>query len=228
MNLRVMTYNIRAGVGMDGRKSLRRVANTIRGVQPDIVCLQELHSLRPWFGFNDQFVQMQHFLGMNMEQMHTATSVFTQGIAIASRFPIHNVSRIKLPSHKEQRGCLRVELCAPQGPVTAFCTHLGLSFEERSAQILCLGRAINLIDSPAIVCGDFNEDPGVGNIDRLLKEANLVDAGANASNTYPSNNPTHRIDYVLHTREWKVVSSTVVESQASDHLPFVVELVSAF
>ena len=42
--IRVMTWNIHAGVGPDGRLDLDRVAAVIRRCDPDIVALQEVSS----------------------------------------------------------------------------------------------------------------------------------------------------------------------------------------
>ena len=42
--LNLMTYNIRHGAGMDGKIDYDRTAAVIRGVNPDVVALQEVDS----------------------------------------------------------------------------------------------------------------------------------------------------------------------------------------
>ena len=41
-SVRVLTYNIRHGEGMDGVYDLGRIAEIIRGAHPDVVALQEV------------------------------------------------------------------------------------------------------------------------------------------------------------------------------------------
>ena len=43
--VRVMSYNVKNGIGMDGIKSIERCAAVIRKVQPDIVAIQEVDSM---------------------------------------------------------------------------------------------------------------------------------------------------------------------------------------
>src|ERR1043166_6137788 len=42
LKLRVMTYNIHVGVGMDKKLDLQRIANVIKAQRPDLVGLQEV------------------------------------------------------------------------------------------------------------------------------------------------------------------------------------------
>ena len=42
MTLRILSYNIHHGEGMDGKLDLPRIASVITSVQPDIVALQEV------------------------------------------------------------------------------------------------------------------------------------------------------------------------------------------
>ena len=45
---RVMTYNVHACVGTDGRLDVERIASVIRMYSPDIVALQELDEAQYW------------------------------------------------------------------------------------------------------------------------------------------------------------------------------------
>ena len=44
-SLRIMSYNIHNGIGMDGKVDYARIANVISDVNPDVVALQELDSI---------------------------------------------------------------------------------------------------------------------------------------------------------------------------------------
>ena len=52
--IRVLSYNIRHGEGMDGKIDLNRIASTINSVSPDIVSLQEVDDRRERTGGVDQ------------------------------------------------------------------------------------------------------------------------------------------------------------------------------
>lgn len=52
--MRIVTYNIRGGLGLDGRRSIGRVAETLRALRPDVVCFQEVHQRTPWGGLTDR------------------------------------------------------------------------------------------------------------------------------------------------------------------------------
>ena len=42
--LRLMTYNVHSGVGMDGVYDVERIGRVVAGANPDVVCLQEVES----------------------------------------------------------------------------------------------------------------------------------------------------------------------------------------
>ena len=52
--MRIVTYNTRGSLGMDGLRSTRRIVETVRAVSPDIVCFQEIHQRLAWSGREDQ------------------------------------------------------------------------------------------------------------------------------------------------------------------------------
>ena len=55
-SLRVMSYNIRIGIGMDGNTDLTRVADVINRIAPDYVGLQEVDSVCERSGWVNQYV----------------------------------------------------------------------------------------------------------------------------------------------------------------------------
>lgn len=79
---------------------------------------------------------------------------------------------------------------------------------------------------PVIVCGDFNSTPY--NRAYLQMRAGLQDAfrraGVGWGMTYHSRLPFARIDFVLVSDAWEVVSARAVPSRLSDHRPLVVHL----
>lgn len=62
--LRVVSYNIRHGAGMDGRVDLARTAAVLRALSPDLVALQEVDERVKRSGGVDQAQQLGEALGM--------------------------------------------------------------------------------------------------------------------------------------------------------------------
>ena len=65
INLKVMSYSIRHGKGLDGKASLSRIAEVITKAQPDIVALQGVDRFMPRSGFRDQLKRLAKLLGMH-------------------------------------------------------------------------------------------------------------------------------------------------------------------
>ena len=223
--MRVMTYNIRGGLGMDGRRSTERIADVVLAADADIVCLQEVHQRLPQSGFIDQPHQLQHLLGLPVTfQANLRIGVGRYGLAVATRYPIGAVQNHLLPSAREQRGVLEVQVDTPGGPLTVFCTHFGLNGEERVKQSSRLAELVAGASHPVLVCGDFNERSDAPAVRGLGEQAGLQDADAALDRwTYPVNALQARIDYIFHSPPLVCKSLVVLETEASDHLPLVGE-----
>ncbi len=216
-----MTYNIRGGWGMDGRRSTARIAETVAAHAPDIVCFQEVHERLPWSRMVDQPRRLQRLLQMPFVfQRNLSIGVGGYGVGIVTRFPVVGAQRWFLPSVKEQRGALEVRLRAPEGDVSVFCTHWGLNGEERRQQAVQMAERVNAAPRPVIVCGDLNEQPGAAGVQELLARAGLRDADAALDRpTFPAGEPRVRIDYLFYGGELRLEGAKVVETPASDHYP---------
>ena len=60
-DLRLMSYNIRHGVGLDGRLDLERIAEVINREHLDIVALQEVDSVTQRTGERDLLSELGEF-----------------------------------------------------------------------------------------------------------------------------------------------------------------------
>ena len=220
-----MTFNIRGGLGMDGRRSTERVAEAVAAQSPDIVCFQEVHQRLPWSRWVDQPRLLRRGLRMPLVfQRNVNTVVGGYGVAIASRFPLSAARRHFLPSVGERRGALEVSVQSPQGPVSVWCMHWGLKSEERERQAARLAGWLAAAQRPVIVCGDVNEQADAPAMRRLLAETGLHDAGAaGAAPTYPADVPTARIDVLCHSPALRLERCEVVDTRASDHRPVVAD-----
>lgn len=224
--MRIITYNIRGGLGMDGRRDTARLAEFVHAFAPDIVCFQEVHRRLPWSGWINQPRILSRQLGMPFVfQACVRLPWGGYGVGIATRLPILAVTRHCLLSRKEPRGALRVEVATPHGPLSVFCTHWGLDAAERAAQAAQMTGWIRAVSHPSVVCGDLNDLPEAGYVQEFLRETGLRDSGLTPNlPTYPSDAPKSRIDVVLHTAQWRVSHVFVPSSLLSDHLPLVVDM----
>ncbi len=208
---------------MDGLRSAERIAEVVLAQDADIVCLQEVHQRLPQSKFTDQPKQLEKHLGLPVTfQANLRIGVGGYGLAVASRYPVGTVQNHLLPSVREQRGVLEVRLDTLAGPLVVFCTHFGLSGEERVKQAASLAALVQSSSYPVLVCGDFNERPDAPAVQSLLSQTNLLDADAAQDRwTYPTNALEARIDYLFHSSPLVCQSVSVIETQASDHLPVV-------
>lgn len=231
--LRVMTWNIHHGAGVDGRLDLERIAGLIRQAGVDLVALQEV----------DRGVQRtdRRDLPAELASLTGLACVFSNnfhyqggeyGNALLSRLPISEWTNAhyRMLRDGEQRGLLQAVVTCRGRPLRFFSTHLDYrpDGEERLAHVAAIRAAVEAQpETPAIVAGDFNETPD-GGVHRAMTEF-LIDAWAEAGvgpgATYPSAKPVRRIDYVFVTPGWAVVeSANVPETRGSDHAPLVVVL----
>jgi endonuclease/exonuclease/phosphatase family metal-dependent hydrolase len=224
--MRVMTYNIRGGWGMDGQWSTERIADVVLEQAPDILCLQEVHQRLPQSRFVDQPGRLQKALGLPVIfQANLRLGVGGYGLALVSRYPVNTVHNHLLPSVREQRGALEVNLTTPTGLLTVFCTHWGLNGAERERQAARLAELVLAASGPVLVCGDFNENCNAPGLGLLLSRTGLQDADADKKRlTYPADTPAARIDYILYPPDLSIQNIFPVSSLASDHLPLVADL----
>ena len=223
--IRLMTYNIRGGLGIDGRRSTRRIAEVILEAEAQMVCLQEVHKRLPWSRMIDQPGRLHKALGMAVVfQRNLSIGVGGYGNAALTSLEIAQTTMHNLTSRREQRGAIEARMHTPDGPLTVFCTHLGLSSEERVIQAQELAALLNACETPKLICGDFNEEADGEAVTHLIEAAGLVDAGAGGAPTFSSDNPVHRIDMILCDPSIRVSAIRVLDTMASDHLPLVVDL----
>lgn len=226
--MRVLTYNTRGSLGMDGRRSTRRIAQVVRALSPDVVCFQEIHQRLPWSGREDQPAVLSRELGRPFLFQRNLTFGFGgYGLGIATRGAVVERDEHLLPSAKEQRGAQEVRLQGIGGlrRLTVFCTHWGLQEEERRQQAEALAALVNAAVRPVVVCGDLNEPPDGLAVRHLMALTDLIDTDATQNRTtFVSDNPTVRIDYIFHSPELAARNVEVIFSLASDHLAVLADL----
>jgi len=159
----------------------------------------------------DQWQYHYHPAMSYMDQFH-----IDEGLAIFSRFPILECSHLSLTrdlfdeEDAHHRVILRCALDTPQGTVQVFNSHFALTSTARQRAVLELWRWIQQFPLPHIFMGDLNAEPDDVSIQFLkglvtLEEerGDFIDAYEKANPaesdelTFPSWEPTKRIDFVL-------------------------------
>lgn len=219
-----MTYNIRGGLGMDGRRSIARIGAVLRAAGAEVAGIQEVHQRLPQSGLQDQPRALARATGMVCSfgpAFHLGLGRY--GNAVLAATPARRKQVHRLPGEGEPRAALEVELEMEGRPLTLFCTHLGLSETARLSQAAALAAAVRRARGPAVVVGDFNAAPEAPEV-QLLLAAGLAHATPPVEPTFPSEAPRHRIDCILLSTELTSLECRVISSLASDHFPVAAEV----
>lgn len=221
--LRVMTYNIRHGQGMDERVDLNRIAAVIRSAQVDLVGLNEVDVQMVRSGLIDQSKELGQMLAMQSVFVPAVNYILGQyGNALLTQKPIVEMRQETLPRflNREQRSLGIFTLRLEEQDVNVLVTHLGLNPVEREEQFRVLAERIKSLEGPVMVLGDFNVIPTAPVVRKFLQDTGL--RVHSFVSTFPSSDPDLKIDYILTSDDWEEVHEVeVIATLASDHLPLV-------
>ena len=226
IDLRVVSYNIRHGRGMDDTVNLARTASVLRALQPDIVGLQEVDERVRRSGNVDQAAALGGMLGMEH-----AFSAFMEyqggnyGLAILSRFPITRVTPVRLPDGNEPRVALIAELRLPDARTIAVVNvHFDWVADDafRFAQASALAAVLDTLRLPYVLLGDFNDEPASRTLEIFQRRATELTKSNADRMTFSSTEPAKEIDFVFAAPAaiWSAGHARpVTERVASDHRP---------
>ncbi len=231
-NIRVMTYNIHVGVGMDKKLDLERIAAAITKEQPDLVGLQEVDRGVERTEGKDEIRELAALTRMDYAFGHNLDYQGGQyGVAILSRTLIQKVEHHKYENLREaeRRGMLRVEVELAGKTVQFVTTHLDYQYADgRLFETEQLLRMLSNEKGPMIVAGDFNDEPNGSAYQLMLKsfEDGWLASRAKADGfSYPADKPVKRIDYIFIRKGdgIRVKKAWTVNTLASDHLPVIAD-----
>lgn len=221
--LRVMSYNIHAGIGMDDSLDLQRTAAVIKKVAPDFVGLQEVDSVTERTGHCDQVAELGRMTGM-YPIFASAIECYggKYGVAALVKEKPLTVRNIQLPGEEEQRTLLVLEY-----PDYLLCnTHFSLTSSSRKESIAKLESVLKEYDKPALITGDFNMEPDTEEFALMGNRWTLLSDPARF--TFPSERSRTTIDYIWGYKDFEYLASgyTVLEEpMASDHCPIYLDVV---
>lgn len=252
VTLKVMSFNIAHGLGMDNTVDLERTADVIEQSGSDIVGLQEVDRFfTERSSFIDQVEWLSRRLGMyagygpnlDLDPTEPERPRRQYGNAILSKYPIkyvenHLLTEVASPiAHSEQRGILETVIEVDGVYLNFYNTHLSLKDEELKVNIDEILALLSKSRFPKILTGDFNAAPDHPQIQRIERQFNDVFEELDRSHayTYPSPyknaeegvelKPVTRIDYIFTDFHLLAQNVSVIETAVSDHLPILAELV---
>lgn len=221
----VATWNIHAGVGLDGHFSPHRIADVLAQTGADIVALQEV----PLGGTH--WPDVLALLCTRLGRVGVAGPTFSVGgrrfgNAVLSRFPVLRTRRIDISfGSREPRGAVDADLHCHGSPLRVIATHLGLRAAERRAQVARLLQAFDTAAMPVLLMGDVNEWFVWGStLKTLISHFQPVPAPA----TFPSRWPVFALDRIWIRPRHRLVKvsvhHTLLARTASDHLPLLAHI----
>lgn len=232
--VRVLCYNIHHGEGLDGKLDLERIAKLITESGADLVALQEVDRGAERTKMLDIPAELGRMTGLRpVFRKNHDLNPGEYGNALLSRWPLEDVKNTWLPrlSANEQRGFLQVTIRLGKKRLIFASTHLdhrGNVEEDRLASVAKIRELIAAEKADwKIVAGDFNARPRSKTYSEMA--AQFEDAwalvGSGEGFTIPVRRPNSRIDYVWFAgaETLKPVRAEVLQSEASDHLPLLVE-----
>lgn len=219
--LRVATYNMRKGIGLDRRRRPERSLDVIAALDADVVAVQEAdRRLGPR---RAALTAEMIAAGSDLAPAPVATNDVSLGfhgnaVLLRKGLEATAVQRLDLPG-LEPRGAVLVDVGGPV-PFTVVALHLGLRRRDRQAQLAAARAAIvKRPDRPLIWLGDFNEWSPTRGLDALARDHTVVSPGL----SYHAARPVAALDRIVTSAGIGLADAGVDEGRlariASDHLP---------
>ncbi len=210
----IMTANVLSGGGRADD-----IAATIAQADPDVVLLQEVNSR-----FLEQLADQP-----NLDPWANRSNEFpdaTRGVLLWSKWPLSDVRHNDL----DLNASVSAAVATPHGPVTVATLHTAspVSREDLDRwheQFDGLSRLPT--DTPMVLGGDFNATEDHRPFRHLLTQGWTDvhdDKGCGADLTWPADGlpfPVMRLDHILVTDHFEVLSTELAEPNGSDHHPVI-------
>lgn len=233
VDVRIATYNIHRSRGMDRRTIPSRVAEVIRGLNADVVALQEVIGAGPAGAGQAEEIGAAVGMGWVMTSVRQLRKHLF-GNVILSRFPIIHHSQYDLSWRTcEPRACQRADLDLGTGHMLhIYNVHLGTAVLERRYQATRLAAFVHdrRVDGPKVILGDFNEwtrGLATKTLTALFESIDIY-AHLKRRRTYPGIFPFLHLDHIYYEGGVEVRGVELTRSRksmmASDHLPLVADL----
>lgn len=224
MTFKVMTFNICSCHNLKYEYIPDQTIQTIINERPDIIGINEMDYINERNEYTDMPKIMAERIGYNY---YFGKSIDYRGgeygNMILSRYPIESVMNVSIPElvdternrTYENRAIIKACININGQLINVIISHYGLSVGER---INAVDTTLSLIDdTPAIFMGDLNCTPDSNELQPIYSK--LTDTTTLL--TFPSDDPKIKIDYIFTSHHFKAESAYVLDTQVSDHRPYV-------
>jgi len=213
-SLRILTYNIQQGYSKDGTRNYDGQLDLIRGLDADVIGLQECDTNRIAGGNSDIVRYLADSLDL-YSYYGPKTVPGTFGIALLSKYPIENPRTFYMYSAGEQTATIEAQITVGDRTFNLFVTHLGNGgpIVQQEAVMQELEGQENII-----LMGDFNFRPET---DQYQLTTSMLDdswllkwpQGTESQGI----DPAGRIDHIFVSPGTAVADSQYLAGPQSDH-----------
>jgi endonuclease/exonuclease/phosphatase family metal-dependent hydrolase len=222
--IKVASYNMRKGIGLDRRRSPERILDVLCEIDADVVALQEA---------DRRFGQRHGVIPLHLLEEHgdwkpvpvalRPGSMGWHGNALLVRksAQVIDCEAIHLPA-LEPRGAVMADVRLPAATLRVVGMHLDLSglWRRRQAGAIIAHVGASTRQPPTVMMGDLNDwSAGSG----CLRDFGRAFTFAGTGPSFHARRPIGRLDRIMHSADLRVVECGVHASatarRASDHLP---------
>lgn len=216
-SLRLMTYNIRNGIGMDDVTDYDRTAKLINRINPDVVAIQEADSATA--RSKGKYVLDEIAERTAMKAYYAPAIPFDggkYGIGLLSKETPLKWHYMSLPGREEKRTFLVAEF----EDFVFCCTHFSLTPEDQLLSLPIIREEAAKHSKLVFVAGDLNAVSADKTIEDL--ETDFVILTDKNASTFPASDPVSCLDYIVTLKKSadkvEVINRKVVDdSITSDH-----------
>lgn len=226
--MKIMSFNTQHCLNyLEQKIDFQIMADAISACEADIVGLNEMRNAGEYEDYVDQTGILSELTGLENHYFAQAIRFHggknPYGNALLSRYPLKSVETILVPDpepkaydgYYETRCLLKAKL---ENDLTVLVIHFGLNPDEQENAVKTI--LANLEDEKCILMGDFNVVPDDKILlpirERMVDTAEFFDA---PKLSFPSDNPTIKIDYIFVSKDIQVVEADIPAIVAADHRP---------
>ncbi|MDH7970559.1 endonuclease/exonuclease/phosphatase family protein [Sphingomonas sp. AR_OL41] len=229
--IKVASYNIHKGIGLDRRRDPRRILDVLCEIDADIIALQEAdRRFGPRLCVIDPHLLAEHSPWKAIAVGDRPASMGWHGNALLVRKEARVIATnvIHLPA-LEPRGAVSADIDSGGAVVRVVGMHLDLSGLRRRRQAHSIVTHVQADGArhPTVMMGDLNEwSAHAGCLRDFAHHFRFAATGP----SFHVRRPVAALDRIMHTPDLRVVDcgvhSSAISRRASDHLPIWAELES--
>lgn len=231
--IKVMTYNVRSFIGDNGERNIDSVVAMIRNLNPDILCFQE-------FGFKDAvdtLLNNMNRLPKSLNRNNLSPTIYSRYPIISAEridkqkeylwadlvvredtirvFNLHlHTTAIRKADKNYIENSEYIDDEGSEEQLRSMLTRLTENNKLRASQVDTIKHIINSSPYPVIVCADFNDTPvsfTYRKMSRRLRDT-YCEQGRGFAHSYRGFYDMLRIDYILCSKQFEVLSYEVIDS----------------